>query len=154
MSSRASTLRAVLARPARASHGSRVERTLVVLYVGVVTGLLAAMAHYVTLHVELAPAWIATGPAFAVVLLAGVLTKLLAAQMRTSAVAVIVACAAGLGFSVAFEIAPYYLLGIDTLGGYAVVVPVGEATMAFLGEQFPIQFFGYILGLVYHGATA
>lgn len=154
MSSRASTLRTVLTDPARASHGSRAERTLVVLYVGVATGLLAAMAHYVTLHAELAPAWIANGPAFAVALLAGVLTKLLAAQMRTSAAAIIVTCVAGLGFSIAFEIAPYYLLGIDTLGGYAVVVPIAEATLAYVGEQFPLQFLGYVLGVVYHGATA
>ncbi|QLG26437.1 hypothetical protein HUG10_02285 [Halorarum halophilum] len=154
MSSRVSTLRSVLTDPARASRRSRAERSLVVLFVGLATGLLAAMAHYVTLHAELAPAWVSNGPAFAVVLLAGVLAKLLAAQMRTSAAAIIVACAAGLGFSIAFEVAPYYLLGIDTLGGYAVVVPIGEATLAFVGEQFPLQFLGYILGVVYHGVTA
>jgi hypothetical protein len=130
------------------------ERAAVVAYVGVATGLLASMAHYVTLHASFAPPWFGRGVGFALVVAAGVLTKLLAEQMRTSAAAIIVACFAGLAFSVAFEVAPYYLLGIDTVGGYAVVVPLGQATLSFLGEQFPLQFVGYILGVVYHGLTS
>ncbi|QLG62921.1 hypothetical protein [Halorarum salinum] len=154
MSSSVSTLRSTVASPARASQGSPRERLVVVLHVGVLTGLLASMAHYVTLHAELAPGWVASAPAFALVVVSGVLTKLLAQQMRTSAAAVLVACLAGLGFSVGFEISPYYLLGIDTIGGYAVVRPVGRAVLAFVGEQFPLQFLGYVLGVVYDGARA
>ena len=153
MSSSTSTLRAAVADPVRASHGSAAERALVILYVGLVTGLLASMAHYVTLHDSFAPTWLPSPVAFGVVILAGALTKLLAAQMRTSAAALIVACVAGLGFSVAFEVAPYYLLDIGTAGGYAVIVPVGQATLAYVGEQFPLQFVGYLLGIVYHGFT-
>lgn len=48
----------------------------------------------------------------------------------------------------------YYLLSIDTVSGYAVVVPVGEATLAYVGEQFPFEVLGYVLGVVYHGITA
>lgn len=154
MSRSGSALRTAVARPAAASRGSRAERTWVVVYVGVATGLLAALAHYVTLHGPFAPAWAGTDVWFAVIVLAGVLTKLLAAGMRTSAAAVIVACVAGLGFSVAFAVAPYYLLAIDTIGGYALVVPVGRAALTYVGEQFPLQFVGYLLGVVYHGLTA
>lgn len=154
MPSSVSPVRTVIASPATASHGSLAERTLVILYVGLLTGLLAAMAHYVTLHAELAPAWTANGPAFALIVLSGVLTKLLAKQIRTSAAAIIAACVAGLAFSIGFEVAPYYLLGIDTIGGYAVVRPIGRATLSYVGEQFPLQFLGYILGVVYHGLTA
>lgn len=154
MSSESPGLRSILLTPARASHGGPRERLLVVLYVGGLTGLLASMAHYVTLHTGLAPAWVASTPAFVLVVISGMLTKLLARQMRTSVAAVIVACLAGLAFSIGFEVAPYYLLGIDTLGGYAVVQPTGEATLAFVGEQFPLQFLGYILGVVYDGVTA
>ena len=154
MSRSASALRTAVARPAAASRGSRAQRTWVIVYVGVTTGLLAAMAHYVTLHGSFAPPWTGADVWFSVIVLAGVLTKLLAAGMRTSAAAIIVACVAGLGFSIAFAVAPYSLLAIDTVGGYALVVPVGRAVLAYVGEQFPLQFVGYLLGVVYHGLTA
>ncbi|WP_313690936.1 hypothetical protein [Halorarum halobium] len=154
MSSDASALRTALADPAEASYGSTRERVLVVAYVGVLTGLIGAMAHYATLHMALAPAWVSRTPGFVLVVVTGLVTKLLAEQMRTSAAAIIVACLAGLGFSVGFEIAPYYLLDIDTIGGYALVQPIAQASLAYVGEQFPLQFLGYILGVIYHGMTA
>ncbi|MFC7136730.1 hypothetical protein ACFQRB_09940 [Halobaculum litoreum] len=50
--------------------------------------------------------------------------------------------------------APYVLLDIATLGGLALLPELRDViTLAVLG-QVPLQFTGYLLAIVYDGATA
>lgn len=154
MSDRMSTLRAALARPAEASFGSRRERLLSAGVVGTLAGVLGAMATYTLRLQELSPAWAGDLPMAALVVASGALVKLLCEQLRTSLVALSVAIVGGGALAFATAVAPYLLLDISTLGGLALM-PVFRDVITFLVfGQIPLQFVGYLLAIVYDGATA
>ncbi|WP_435064029.1 hypothetical protein [Halobaculum sp. EA56] len=148
------TLLTALARPAEASFGSRRERLLSAGVVGTLAGALGAMATYVLRLQTLAPAWAGETAMAALVVTSGVLVKLLCEQLRTSLAALSVAIVAGGALAFAAAVAPYLLLDISTLGGFALL-PVFRDVVTFLVfGQVPLQFVGYLLAIVYDGATA
>ena len=141
---------AALANPTRASYGDRWERWVAAVFVGTTTGLVAAMAMYVFRFPEFAFPW-ATGTVMSVfVFVAGVLVKLLVGQMRTSVAAAIISLFVGVFGHFAFELAPFYLLGIPT-DGVVLYVPLRDVISVVIFFQAPLQFSGYLAAVVYEG---
>lgn len=154
MSEERSSLRRAITRPVEASYGSRRERLVSAGVVGVLAGLLGAMATYTLRLQDLAPQWAGEVSMGVLVLASGVIVKLLCEQLRTSLVALAVATVAGGVLAFAAAVAPYLLLGISTLGGFALL-PVFRDVITFLVfGQVPLQFTGYLIAIVYEGATA
>lgn len=140
----------VLTDPYAASYGTRVQRLLVAVFVGVTTGLVAAMAMYVFRLPDFSYGW-ATGTLMSgVVLAAGALLKLLVGQMRASITAAILSVFVGVGAHFAFELAPFYLLGIST-SGVVLYVPLRDVISVVIFFQVPLQFSGYLAAVVYEG---
>ncbi|WP_277553201.1 hypothetical protein [Halobaculum limi] len=154
MSEERPTLLAALKRPAEASYGTRRERLASASIVGVATGALGAMATYALRLQLMAPEWATTTAMGLCVLVSGVLVKLLCEQLRTSLQALVVSTVVGAVLAFATAIAPYYLLDISTLGGFALL-PVFRDVITFLVfGQVPLQITGYLLAIVYDGATS
>lgn len=149
-----SALVTALTTPAVASYGTRRERYAAALVVGGLAGALGAMATYVLRLQTLAPSWAGETAMGALVLVSGVLVKLLCEQLRTSLSALAVATVAGGALAFAAAVAPYLLLDISTLGGLALL-PVFRDVITFLVfGQVPLQITGYLVAIVYDGATA
>ena len=149
----ATAWRAVL-QPSTASYGTRRERLVAALVVGTLAGVVAGTAMYGVRQSAVAPAWTSDTLSGALVLVSGGLVKLLCEHLRTSLLALATAVVVGLAVAVASAVAPYVLLDISTLGGLALLPELRDViTLAILG-QIPLQFIGYLLGIVYDGATA
>lgn len=154
MSEERSTLRAALTRPAEASYGTPSERLASASIVGVATGALGAMATYALRLQIIAPEWATTTVMGLCVLASGILVKLLCEQLRTSLQALVISTVVGGVLAFATAAAPYYLLDISTLGGFALL-PVFRDVITFLVfGQVPLQITGYLLAIVYDGATS
>lgn len=143
-----------LTRPRKASYGDRLERLVAVSFVGVLTGLTAAMAMYVFRIQDFAPGWGTETLMASLVFVAGLLVKLLVGEMRASVTAMGVSVAVGTVCMFTFEIAPFYVLGIGTAGGYALYIPLRDVITFLLMFQIPLQFSGYLTAVVYDGFRA
>lgn len=143
-----------LTRPRKASYGDRLERLVAVSFVGLLTGLTAAMGMYVFRIQELAPGWATETLMASLVFVAGLLIKLLVGEMRASVTALGISVAVGTACMFAFEIAPYYFLGIGTASGYVLYVPLRDVITFLLMFQIPLQFSGYLTAVVYDGFRA
>lgn len=140
--------------PASASYGTRGERVVAALVVGVLAGVVAGTAMYNVRQSAVAPAWTSDLLSGTLVLVSGALVKLLCEQLRTSLLSLATAVVLGLAVAGATAVAPYVLLDIATLGGLALLPELRDViTLAVLG-QVPLQFTGYLLAIVYDGATA
>ncbi|SHG97721.1 hypothetical protein [Halobaculum gomorrense] len=154
MSESRSAIVTAATRPAAASFGTVRERYAAALIVGCLAGALGAMATYVLRLQSLAPSWAGDGAMAALVLASGMLVKLLCEQLRTSLSALAVATVVGAALAFAAAVAPYLLLNISTLGGLALL-PVFRDVITFLVfGQVPLQVTGYLMAIVYDGATA
>lgn len=151
---RLSTVRDALGRPADASYGSAARRWTAVAFVGLLGGLVAAMGTYVFRLEGLAPAWASATAMGATVVLSGAFVKLLCQNLRASVAAILVAWVVGVAASFVAAVAPYYLLGISTAGGWALLPTARDALTFAVIWQFPFQFVGYLLAIVYDGARA
>ncbi|MFB6176491.1 MAG: hypothetical protein ABEI99_04995 [Halobaculum sp.] len=140
-----------LTRPRKASYGGRLERLVAVSFVGASTGIAAAMAMYVFRVQEFAPGWATETLMATMVFAGGLLVKLLVGEMRASVTAMGVSVAVGTVLTFAFEIAPFYALGIGTANGYALYVPLRDVITFLVMFQIPLQFSGYLTGVVYDG---
>lgn len=149
-----SQVRAALVRPANASYGSALQRRTAVGFVGLFAGLVAAMGTSVFRLGDLAAPWASAEVIGVAVVLSGALVKLLCQNLRTSIVAFGVAWAVGAAFGLVFAVAPYYLLGISTVGGWALLPELRDVITTSLMYQFPLQIVGYLLAVVYDGLTA
>jgi hypothetical protein len=154
MSDRLRALVGVLARPADASYRSTRVRVAAALYVGVLAGVVGALAMYPFRMTDLAPAWASESVLASVVLATGILVKLLCEQLRASVAAFVVATAVGGLAAIALRVLPFALLGLPALGGYALLPVAGDTLTFVLFGQFPLQLTGYLLGVVYDGARA
>lgn len=154
MSDSLSSVRETLVRPADASYGSPLQRWAVAGYVGIANGLLGAMAIYVFHHQPLAVEWATPQLMAGVVVLSGILIKLLCQQLRTSVVAFGIALLCGFAVSIAFAVAPYYILNIPTAMGWALLPVVRDAITFVIFGQFLLQITGYLLGVVFDGVRA
>ncbi|MFC7068243.1 hypothetical protein [Halobaculum lipolyticum] len=140
--------------PATASYGTRREQLVAALVVGTVAGVVAGTAMYSVRQSAVAPGWTSDALSGALVLVSGALVKLLCQHLRTSLLALATAIVVGLGVAGATAVAPYLLLDISTLGGLALLPELRDViTLAILG-QIPLQFIGFLLAIVYDGATA
>lgn len=154
MSDAASQVRDALVRPADASYGSALRRRTAAAFVGVAAGVLAAMGTHVFRLASLAPGWVSTDLMVGVILASGGLVKLLCQNLRVSVGALGVACAVSSVAAAGFAVAPYYLLGVSTMGGW-VLLPVLRDVVSFaLIYQIPLQIAGYLTAVVYDGFTA
>ncbi|MFC7098532.1 hypothetical protein [Halobaculum marinum] len=154
MSEGGSLLRTVALRPAEASFGSRRERLASATLIGVLAGVLGATATYSLRLQELAPGWAGEVSMGVLVLASGVLVKLLCEELRTSISALVIAVVAGGVVAFATAVAPYVLLNIDTLGGFALLPTFRDVITFLVFGQVPLQITGYLLAIVYDGATA
>ncbi|WP_348610821.1 hypothetical protein [Halobaculum rarum] len=154
MSECTSGLWSALTHPARASYGSRRERLASALAVGLLTGLSAAMATYTLWQGSLAPGWAGDTVMGSLVFAAGVLVKLLCQNLKTSVLALSVAVVAGATLTAAAAVAPYLLLDIGTLGGIALLPELRDVITLLVFGQVPLLLFGYLIAIVYDGATA
>ena len=154
MSDRTWTLVDVLTRPAEASYRRARVRMAAVLYVGVLAGVVGALAMYPFRMIDVAPAWASESGLAAITLASGALVKLLVEQLRTSVAAFVVASAVGAVAAIALRVLPYLLLGLSSLGGYALLPVAGDTLTFVLFGQFPLQLAGYLVAVVYDGARA
>lgn len=154
MSERTSGLWTALTRPARASYGSRRERLLSAAGVGLLTGMVAAMATYTLWQGSLAPGWAGDTVVGALVFAAGALVKLLCQNLKTSVLALSITVVAGAALTAAAAVAPYLLLDIGTLGGIALLPELRDVITLVVFGQVPLLLFGYLIAIVYDGATA
>ncbi|PSQ04062.1 hypothetical protein BRC97_12175 [Halobacteriales archaeon QS_6_71_20] len=154
MSERTRGALATLTRPADASYGSRRERLLSALTVGLLAGLVGAAAAYTLRRGALAPAWADDTAMATLVFVSGALVKLLCQSLRTSVLALAVATVAGAGLAVATAVVPYLLLDIATLGGLALLPALRDVITLLVFVQIPLQLTGYLVAIVYDGATA
>lgn len=154
MSDAASQVRDALVRPADASYGSALRRRTVVGFVGLVAGLLGGMGTYVFRLESLAAPWASTELMGATVVLSGAFVKLLCQNLRTSVAAFGVAWGVGVLAGLVFGVAPYYLLGISTMGGWVLLPTVRDVVTFALIYQFPLQVAGYLLAILYDGFRA
>jgi hypothetical protein len=152
MSNRNAVVSGVL-RPSEASYGDALERRVATLFVGITTGVAAAMAMYVFRLQDLSMGW-STEPLMAgLVFLAGALVKLLVPEMRTSISAALLSIFVAAVALTAFQVAPYYLLGLDLVGGLVLVIPLGDMITLLFMFQAPLQFAGFLTAVVVHGMT-
>ncbi|GAA0194688.1 hypothetical protein [Halobaculum roseum] len=154
MSERTSGLAAAVIRPARASYGSRSERIASAVTVGLLTGLATAMATYTLWQTSLAPGWAGDTVMAALVFAAGALVKLLCQNLETSVLALSIAVVAGAALTAAAGVAPYLLLDIGTLGGIVLLPELRDVITLVVFGQVPLLLFGYLVAIVYDGATA
>ncbi|MFC6785316.1 hypothetical protein ACFQFH_05100 [Halobaculum halobium] len=154
MSERTSGLVGAVTRPVQASYGSRRERLAAALAVGLLAGLSAAMATYTLWQGSLAPTWASDVVTGSLVFAAGALVKLLCQNLKTSVLALAVAVVAGAALTAAAGIAPYLLLDIGTLGGIALLPDLRDVITLVVFGQIPLLLFGYLIAIVYDGATA
>lgn len=143
-----------LTRPRKASYGDRLERLVAVSFVGVLTGVTASMAMYVFRIQDLAPGWATETLMASLVFAAGLLIKLLVGEIRASVTALAISIVLGTACTFIFEVAPFYLLGIGTAGGYALYVPLRDVITFLLMFQIPLQFSGYLSAVIYDGFRA
>jgi hypothetical protein len=141
-------------RPREASYGDRLERLVAVSFVGGLTGLVSAMAMYVFRLQGLTYPWASETLMGAFVFVAGVLVKLLVGEMRASVTALLISIFVGTVGILAFEISPFYVLGIGTAGGFALYIPLRDLITFLLMFQIPLQFSGYLSAVVYDGMRA
>lgn len=150
MSSRTQRVARGLFDPRGASHGQRMERTVAMWYVGLLTGLLAAAATYVYHQPAFAAGWVSDPLAIVSVFGAGLLVKLLVGWMRVSMSAFLISFfTAIIGLFVA-QIAPYYLLGIPT-EGVVLYIPLRDGITLLMMFQAPLQAAGFLTGAVAEG---
>lgn len=148
------TTQDVLFRPATAARNGRVKRLCAIFWVAGATGLLGAMAIYVFRQTALSPPWVSQRMLAGLVVVSGGLTKLLVDQLSASVAAFIGSVVAGSFILAGFYAAPYFLLDIGTLGGYALLPVIGDAITFAIFGQFPLQITGYLLVVVYDGMWA
>ncbi|UIO98457.1 hypothetical protein Hbl1158_07740 [Halobaculum sp. CBA1158] len=154
MSDRSAGIRLALARPATASFGTRSQRTIAALTVGVLAGVLGATATYTLRLQTVAPAWAGETAMGALVLVSGAFVKLLCQELRTSVLALVVAVVSGGVLAFAAAVAPYLLLDISTLGGIALLPTFRDVITFLVFGQVPLQLTGYLVAIVYDGMTA
>jgi len=154
MSERTGGVLATLTRPADASYGTRRERLLSALTVGLLAGVVGATAAYVIRRQALAPAWADDATMAALVFASGALVKLLCQSLRTSVLALGVATVAGAVLAVATAVVPFLLLDIGALGELALLLSLRNVITLLAFGQIPLQLTGYLVAIVYDGVTA
>lgn len=147
-------LRRVLLRPSRAVRTGPAERALAIIVVAVATGLLMAMAMYVLRERTMAPAWASERTMGVIILVAGSFTKLLVDELRASVATFVTALIVAMVGLLGLYVAPFYLLGISTLGGYALLPIAGDALTFGLIGMFPLAITGWLLVVVWDGMLA
>lgn len=112
------------------------------------------MATYTLWQGSLAPGWAGDTVMGSLVFAAGVLVKLLCQNLKTSVLALSIAIFVGGAVTAAAAVAPYFLLDIGTLGGIALLPELRDVITLLVFGQIPLLLFGYLVAIVYDGATA
>ncbi|MXR41476.1 hypothetical protein GRX01_09015 [Halobaculum sp. WSA2] len=154
MSEDTSGLWKAMTHPSHASYGSRRDRLVSAVAVGLLTGVSAAMATYTLWQGALAPGWAGDTVMGSLVFAAGALVKLLCQNLKTSVLALSIAVVVGAAMTAAAAVAPYLLLDIGTLGGIALLPELRDVITLLVFGQVPLLLFGYLVAIVYDGATA